>query len=49
MILILNNKANINYEEIKYYEKQLRKYNIIILPSACYLPLFQKGKYILGA
>ena len=49
MILILNNKANLTLEEIKYYEKKLRKYNLIVLPTTCYLPLFQKGKYILGS
>lgn len=49
MILILNNKANLTLEEIKKYEKKLRKYNLIVLPTTCYLPLFQKGKYILGS
>lgn len=49
MILILNNKAHLTFEEIKYYEKKLRKYDLIICPSTCYLPLFQKGKYILGS
>lgn len=49
MILILNNKANLNFKEIKIYEKKLRKYNVIILPTSCYLPIFKKGKYILGA
>ncbi len=49
MILILNNKANLTLEEIKYYEKKLRKYKVIVCPSMCYLPLFQKGKYLLGS
>lgn len=49
MILILNNKANLSLEEIKYYEKKLRKYKVIVCPSMCYLPLFQKGKYLLGS
>lgn len=49
MILILNNKANLTLEEIKHYERKLRKYNLIILPTTCYLSLFQKGKYILGS
>ena len=49
MILILNNKANLSLEEIKYYEKKLRKYKVIVCPSSCYLPLFQKGKYFLGS
>lgn len=49
MILILNNKANLTLEEIKQYEKKLRKYNLIVLPTTCYLSLFQKGKYILGS
>ena len=45
MILILNNKANFDVEQIKKYEKEIRKYNIIVLPSICYLPLFKRGKY----
>lgn len=49
MILILNNKANLTLEEIKQYERKLRKYNLIVLPTTCYLSLFQKGKYILGS
>lgn len=49
MILILNNKAHLTFKEIKYYEKKLRKYDLIICPSTCYLPLFQKGKYTLGS
>ena len=49
MILILNNKSNLTYEEVKYYEKQLRKYNLIVLPAYCYLPLFKKGKYTVGS
>ena len=49
MILILNNKSNLTLEEIKYYEKKLRKYKVIVCPSMCYLPLFQKGKYLLGS
>lgn len=49
MILILNNKANLTLKEVKNYERKLRKYNLIVLPTACYLPIFQKGKYILGS
>ena len=49
MILILNNKSYLTLEEIKYYEKKLRKYKVIVCPSMCYLPLFQKGKYLLGS
>lgn len=49
MLVIINHKTNFLYENIKSYEKKLRKYDVIILPSACYLPLFKKGKYILGA
>lgn len=49
MILILNHKANLTFEEIKEYEKKLRKYNVIVMPSNCYLSLFQKGKYILAS
>ena len=49
MILILNHKANLNFKEIKEYEKKLRKYNVIIMPSMCYLSLFQKGKYKLAS
>lgn len=49
MILIVNHKANINYDEIIKYEKKLRKLDLIVLPTICYLPLFKKGKYILGS
>lgn len=49
MLIIINHKTNFLYENIKSYEKKLRKYDVIVLPSTCYLPLFKKGKYILGA
>lgn len=49
MLLIVNHKANLTCEEIIKYEKQIRKMNIILLPTNCYLPLFKKGKYILGS
>ena len=49
MQLIYNHKANLTKEEIIKYEKKLRKYNVIVLPSTCFLPFFNKGKYILGS
>lgn len=49
MLLIVNHKANVGYKEIIKYEKQIRKMNLIILPTLCYLNIFKKGKYILGA
>lgn len=49
MQLIFNHKANLTYNEIIKYEKKLRKYNVIVLPTTCYLSLFKKGKYILGS
>lgn len=49
MIIILNNKANLTLDEVKFYEKHIRKYDVIVLPAFCYLPLFKKGKYILGS
>lgn len=49
MLVIINHKTNFLYENLKSYEKKLRKYDVIVLPSTCYLPLFKKGKYILGA
>lgn len=49
MQLIYNHKANFTKEEIIKYEKKLRKYNVIVLPSTCFLPFFNKGKYILGS
>lgn len=49
MLLIINQKSHLIYNEVKKYEKKLRKYNLIILPSQCYLSQFQKGKYTLGA
>lgn len=49
MLIILNHKSNFKYEEIIKYEKQIRKMNVIVLPSTCYLPIFRKGKYKLGS
>ncbi len=49
MQLIYNHKANLTKKEIIKYEKKLRKYNVIVLPSTCFLPFFNKGKYILGS
>lgn len=49
MQLIFNHKANLTYSEIIKYEKKIRKYNIIVMPTMCYLPIFKKGKYILGS
>lgn len=49
MQLIYNHKANLTKEEIIKYEKKLRKYNVIVLPSTCFLPFFHKGNYILGS
>ena len=49
MQLIFNHKANLTYNEVIKYEKKLRKYNVIVLPTTCYLSLFKKGKYILGS
>ena len=49
MIIIINHKNNLNLNEIKKYERKLRKYKVIVLPTTSYLALFQKGNYILGA
>lgn len=49
MLVILNHKSNLTYDEIKKYEKKIRNMKVIILPSLCYLSLFRKGKYILGS
>lgn len=49
MLTILNLKTHFNYKEILKYEKKLRKYNCIVLPSSCYLSVFQNGKYFLGS
>lgn len=48
-MIIVNHKSNLNYNEIIEYEKNIRDLDIIILPTLCYLPLFQKGRYILGS
>lgn len=48
-MIIINHKSNLNLEEILEYEKQIRDMEIIIMPALCYLPIFQKGKYILGS
>ena len=49
MLLIINHKANLTYKEIIDYEKNIRKLDLIIIPSLCYLPIFKKGKYKLGS
>ena len=49
MLLFVNHKSNLNFEEIQLYEKNIRDLNIIIFPSICYLPIFQNGKYQLGS
>lgn len=49
MLIILNHKSNLTLDKIIKYEKNIRNMNLIILPSMCYLPLFKKGKYILGS
>ncbi len=49
MFLIVNHKANLDYEEILEYERKIRKLNIIIIPTMCYLPLFLKGDYRLAS
>ena len=49
MLLILNHKANLTFDKIKKYEKIIRKYDLIIMPTLCYLSYFNKGKYILGS
>ena len=49
MFLIVNHKANLDYEEILEYERKIRKLNIIIIPTMCYLPLFLKGNYRLAS
>ena len=49
MFLIVNHKANLDYEEILEYERKIRKLNIIIIPTMCYLPIFLKGDYGLAS
>ena len=49
MFLIVNHKANLDYEEILEYERKIRKLNIIIIPTMCYLPIFLKGDYRLAS
>lgn len=48
-MIIINHKSNLNINEIIEYEKQIRDMDIIIMPTLCYLPLFQKGIYKLGS
>lgn len=47
--LIVNHKANLNYEEILEYESSIRNLDLIIMPSLCYLSIFQQGQYKLGS
>ncbi len=49
MKIIVNHKANLSYKDILNYEKKIRKLDLIICPSLCYLSVFQKGKYTLGS
>ena len=49
MLILVNHKANLKYNEVIEYEKKIRDLNIIIFPTLSYLPVFQKGNYTLGA
>ena len=49
MLIVLNNKMNLNILEIKKYEKKLRDYDVIVMPQMQYLSLFTNGQYILGS
>lgn len=48
-MIIVNHKSNLNIDAIIEYEKQIRDMDIIIMPTLCYLPIFQNGIYKLGS
>ena len=48
-MIVINHKSNLNINEIIEYEKNIRDMELIIMPSLCYLPIFNNGKYILGS
>ena len=48
-MIVLNHKSNLNIDEIIEYEKKIRDMEVIVLPTSCYLPLFNQGEYILGS
>ena len=41
MLIILNHKMNLTIDEIKHYEKHLRKYDVVVMPQTPYLALLQ--------
>ncbi len=49
MQIFVNHKANLNYEEIKRYEEKIRNLDLVVMPSICYMTLFQNGLYKLGS
>lgn len=48
-MIIINHKSNLNIDEIIEYEKNIRDMDVIIMPSLCYLPIFNNGVYKLGS
>lgn len=49
MQIFVNHKANLNFEEIKRYEEKIRNLDLVVMPSICYMTLFQNGLYKLGS
>lgn len=48
-MIIINHKSNLNINEIIEYEKEIRNMDLVIMPTLCYLPIFQNGIYKLGS
>ena len=49
MLVVLNHKMNLSIDEIRVYEKKLRKYEVVVMPQTPYMGLFTSGEYILGS
>ena len=49
MLIVLNHKMNLNIDEIKEYEKNIREYDLVVMPQTPYMGLFTNGKYTLGS
>lgn len=49
MLVVLNHKSNLTYKEIIEYEQKIKNLDVIVLPSICYMSLFNNGNYVLGS
>lgn len=53
MLIVLNHKMNLTYQDVLDYEKKLNDRNykdtVVVCPSSAYLPIFQGNNYKLGS